>query len=51
MKHCLQKFDIFSIPFTFNIGSKVNKKRTTIGGLLSILILISSLSYLGYLLS
>ncbi|KAL4438390.1 hypothetical protein ABPG74_009429 [Tetrahymena malaccensis] len=45
----LKKFDIFALPFQFTFGNNEKEKKTIIGGLISIAILIVSSVYFGYL--
>lgn len=44
----LKYADLFSIPFSFLVGEKKNIK-TILGGIISLLILFASISYLYYL--
>ncbi|EAR86028.2 phosphatidylserine decarboxylase family protein, putative (macronuclear) [Tetrahymena thermophila SB210] len=45
----LKKFDIFALPFQFTFRNNEKEKKTTIGGLISMSILIVSSVYFGYL--
>ncbi|EAR86031.2 transmembrane protein, putative (macronuclear) [Tetrahymena thermophila SB210] len=45
----LKKFDIFALPFQFTFGNNEKEKKTIIGGLISMSILIVSSVYFGYL--
>ncbi|EAR86027.3 transmembrane protein, putative (macronuclear) [Tetrahymena thermophila SB210] len=45
----LKKFDIFALPFQFTFGNNEKEKKTIIGGLISMAILIVSSIYFGYL--
>ncbi|KAL4486483.1 hypothetical protein ABPG72_018437 [Tetrahymena utriculariae] len=44
-----QKFDIFALSFQFTFGNNEKEKKTEIGGLISVAILIVSQVYFGYL--
>lgn len=46
--HFIKNVDLFSTPFSFLVGDKKNKK-TILGGILSLLVLSASISYLYYL--
>ena len=45
----IKKLDLFSKAFQFNVGVNQERKKTIFGGLISILIILISLSYFGYL--
>ncbi|EAR86032.1 papain family cysteine protease, putative (macronuclear) [Tetrahymena thermophila SB210] len=45
----LKRFDIFALPFQFSFGNNEKEKKTVIGGLISVAILIVSSIYFGYL--
>ncbi len=44
--NCKRFFDLFSSPFQFKLEGKKNGKRTMVGGIISILILLSVIFYL-----
>ncbi|KAL4486482.1 hypothetical protein ABPG72_018436 [Tetrahymena utriculariae] len=45
----IKKLDLFSLPFQFRLMGKHQKKNTALGGLISLAIIITSISYFIYL--
>ncbi|KAL4453722.1 hypothetical protein ABPG74_009618 [Tetrahymena malaccensis] len=46
----LQKFDMFSLPFFFNLYDNQKTRKTKFGGIISIMIILIALIYFSYLL-
>ncbi|KAL4489346.1 hypothetical protein ABPG72_019001 [Tetrahymena utriculariae] len=49
MSSIIKGFDIFSMPFAFNLQEKELKRKTFIGGLISLIVVSISAIYFGYL--
>ncbi|EAR95645.2 transmembrane protein, putative (macronuclear) [Tetrahymena thermophila SB210] len=50
MSTSLQQFDLFSLPFLFNLHGNEKTRKTKFGGLVSIMIILTALAYFIYLL-
>ncbi|EAR86159.2 papain family cysteine protease (macronuclear) [Tetrahymena thermophila SB210] len=49
MSNIIKVFDIFSMPFAFNLKEKEYKRKTLVGGIISLVIISISAIYFGYL--
>lgn len=46
--NAIQNLDIFGVPFQFNVNGKSKTNKTTIGGIIFIIIMILSIIYFCY---
>ncbi|KAL4478591.1 hypothetical protein ABPG74_006826 [Tetrahymena malaccensis] len=49
MSSIIKGFDIFSMPFAFNLQEKEYKRKTLVGGVISLIVISISAIYFGYL--